>query len=228
MTSDIDPEELEARYIDDVSDCERARYRRFWIAEDRRDFLTAHVLLRRILSSRLGVAPRQLMFSADARGKKSLVGRTIGFSLSHTRGCVACVTGTSSQRLSIGIDVEPVRAGARLDRFVELFLSGSERLELERRTEGRTDWLFRLVERWTAKEATLKAIGCGITAVGGGCEMRDLIGVDEEEGRQRRTVLNERYQVRSWRREDYVISVAVDGLERLWLQSEPVQFQLTA
>lgn len=98
---------------------EAARAGRFLRAEDRRDYIVAHCLLREALSQyQPAYAPDAWRFETNSFGKPSistnhLLGSPMEFSLSHTRGFVACAVAP----VRIGIDVE------WLDREVEVKIS---------------------------------------------------------------------------------------------------------
>src|SRR2546425_1201449 len=75
---------------------ERARCARLALANDRRDFIAAHALLRHALSPHGPRGPREWVFIPDANGEPEL-GRGPGgrpqfaFNLSHSRGLVGVV-----------------------------------------------------------------------------------------------------------------------------------------
>jgi len=142
---------------------ESARASRFLRAEDRRDYSIAHSLLRDALSQyRPTYLPAAWQFEINPFGKPSIhksqrSGGTMEFSLSHTRGFVACAIAP----VRIGIDVE------RLDREIEVLdivtqhFSASEAAALHRLPSiEHRDRFFQL---WTLKEAFFKALGCGIS-----------------------------------------------------------------
>jgi 4'-phosphopantetheinyl transferase EntD len=104
-----------------LSDEERAQYHRFHVAHDARDYAAAHALLRHALSATGDHAPAQWRFDKTAAGKPLLIGNgadRASFSLSHTRGMVACAVTSGA---AIGLDVEcidrRVDAGAIAARF---------------------------------------------------------------------------------------------------------------
>jgi 4'-phosphopantetheinyl transferase len=139
---------------------ESARARRFRVAEDRRRFAAAHIMLRCVLSREISVAPREVRFTVGSRGKPALDGpRDVTaphFNLSHSEE-IAVVATASSQ---IGVDVESI--GRRTDphRLAERYFSDAERSWLATRSgAAHTEGFFRI---WTAKEAYLKAVGSGI------------------------------------------------------------------
>ena len=88
----------------------------------------------------------------------------IRFSLSHSESVAVIAVATG---VRVGVDVEFVRPRARLDALAARVLGPEEHagwLDLEPAAQLRG-----FLERWTAKEAYLKAIGAGITV-----PMRDI------------------------------------------------------
>lgn len=142
---------------------ERARREAFAFASDRDEFTAAHALLRRTLSRRCDVDPREWTFEAGPFGKPfapsaQTGARPIAFNLSHTRGLVACGVGEAAD---LGIDVEPVdRPRTDVEKLADRCFSP---LELEQLRACRDpDRRVRFTELWVLKEAYIKAIGAGL------------------------------------------------------------------
>lgn len=142
---------------------EAARAGRFLRAEDRRDYSIAHSLLREALSQcQPAYAPDVWRFETNSFGKPSisrshLLGSPMEFSLSHTRGFVACAVAP----VRIGIDVEWLDRKVEVKDIVEHHFNASEASSLNGLpAEERRDRFFQL---WTLKEAFFKALGCGIS-----------------------------------------------------------------
>jgi 4'-phosphopantetheinyl transferase len=134
---------------------EHARATRFLAEADRRDYIAAHVLLRRALSSvDPAYAPREWEFAAGERGRPELRDRRIRFNLSHTRGLVACVIAATD----CGIDVEPVELERDLPRRRVLTADESAALAALPVAEQP----LRYARLWTLKEAYAKARGLGL------------------------------------------------------------------
>jgi 4'-phosphopantetheinyl transferase len=137
--------------------------------EVRNRYVVAHGALRSILGSRLGIAPDAVTFDRRCRrcgdrahGKPVVVSdaspdERVEFSLSHSEsvGVVAVVTGTR-----IGVDVEVVRPRPRLDALAARVLDAEDHADWLALPDGAQ--LRAFLERWTAKEAYVKAIGAGI------------------------------------------------------------------
>ena len=138
---------------------ERARYMKFVMARDRRDYAAAHALLHESLSRYADVS--QIDWRISDRAKPTLAAKDasppLSFNISHTHGLVACAI---SDGRDVGVDVEA------LDRVVdegiaERFFSASEVADLRRC--GSHERAGRFFELWTLKEAYIKAIGEGLS-----------------------------------------------------------------
>ncbi len=145
-----------------LSPDERDRQQRFAFAEDRRDYVVAHVLLRTALATRTETAPDRLRFDATPHGKPFLLppsdgGPVPAFSITHARGVVACAVGGRGR---IGVDVESVEACARAVDVARRMFSDVEAASLDRLPDhARAAHVCAL---WTLKEAYSKAIGLGL------------------------------------------------------------------
>lgn len=161
-TECLDPEAL--ALADQVLSPEERRQRdRFRFPEDRRDYSAAHSLLRGSLSRRAASRhPSGWHFEKNAFGKPYLSGGTdeeiaMEFSLSHTRGFVACAIASAR----VGIDVERTRQNFDYQEIAQSNFSRREIEALEQLpAEARS---VRALELWTLKEAFLKAIGRGLS-----------------------------------------------------------------
>ncbi|HXI29365.1 MAG TPA: 4'-phosphopantetheinyl transferase superfamily protein [Vicinamibacterales bacterium] len=141
-----------------LSDDERARLERIRFADAARDYAAAHALLRRVLSRGRATSPRDWRFARTPTGKPFLVddaAPAMSFSLSHTRGLVACAVAPAA--VAVGVDVEPCDREIDVDRLAARFFAESEVAALRARAGGeRRDRFFDL---WTLKEAVAKALG---------------------------------------------------------------------
>jgi 4'-phosphopantetheinyl transferase len=161
-TRSIDEQALE--FADDVlSQDERARRDRLRFREDRRDFATAHSLLRRSLSKHLPDRhPADWRFDRNAFGKPYLSGGdtpapAIEFNLSHTTGIVACAISSAH----VGVDVERVRPNMDYEAIARSSYSREELRMLQALPVNAR--VARVIELWTLKEAFLKGIGKGLS-----------------------------------------------------------------
>nr|WP_282449533.1 4'-phosphopantetheinyl transferase superfamily protein [Roseibium sp. CAU 1639] len=103
--------------------------------------------------------PGAWRFEADATGKPQIRGRRgPDFSLTHTRGLVACAVATAGR---VGIDAETDGRSADVDLLLPEVCSPPERAALIALTGAARRSLF--LDFWTLKEAYLKAQGLGIS-----------------------------------------------------------------
>ncbi len=142
---------------------ERARRDRLRFAADRRDFAFAHDLLRRTLSRYADLSPADWRFFVDQYGKPSFENidpqvRKLSFSISHTRGCVACAITSDAP---LGIDIERVDQSQGVLEIAEQYFSKEETAWLRQHAEEAQGTRF--AELWTLKEAFVKAIGVGLS-----------------------------------------------------------------
>jgi len=159
LTASIAAETLE-RLEAVLSADERDRSQRFAFAHDRRDFVAAHVLLRRSLTLYGHLSPSEWRFEVTPRGKPRLAAEQsspLAFSLSHTQGLVTCAVAHGTQ---LGVDVELVsKSIAHRDVAAHCFS------EAENRRLGACppqEYARRFAEIWTLKEAYGKATGIGL------------------------------------------------------------------
>jgi len=142
-----------------LSEEERARSSRFRSWHDRRDFVIAHDLLRRSLSKCYGVSPEAWAFAAGALGQPIVRAPTChaSFSISHTRGLVACAI---ASEMTVGVDIERVDPTFPIDEVAERHFTSQEVAALRRLSGDARAVLF--CEFWTLKEAFGKALGVGL------------------------------------------------------------------
>jgi 4'-phosphopantetheinyl transferase len=138
---------------------------RFHFEADRRDFTIAHDLLRRGLSRRADVVPTEWRFATSDYGKPFIDSadpelKALSFSLSYTRGYVACAITESAQ---VGIDVESIDHSQTSQRVADKFFSEEEASWLRQCPDDQRNTHF--TELWTLKEALLKATGVGLSGL---------------------------------------------------------------
>jgi 4'-phosphopantetheinyl transferase len=160
-TATLGPDAIAAA-VATLSDEERAQHGRFHFAEDARDYAAAHALLRTVLSRDGARAPRDWQFGKTPAGKPFLrdadAGGGASFSLSHTRGMVACAV---TRDADVGIDVERIDRDVNADGIAMRFFAPAETAALGRvAPELRAHRFFDL---WTLKEALVKALGLGLS-----------------------------------------------------------------
>lgn len=163
---------------------ESARARRFISPVHRRRFIAARGMLRRVLGRYLDMAPEQIVFLIDPRGKPYIENAdapgSLHFNLSHSAGMA--LIGLAVER-KIGVDLEFIDEGRNPGKLAARFFSAKETEAVAAAPESERAGLF--FRYWTAKEAYLKAIGDGIRRFedirknidpGGGCCVIDGSG----------------------------------------------------
>lgn len=143
-----------------LSEAELDRFKKFHFDQDGKDFAFAHALLRKCLSELVPeTEPGSWQFATRMSGKPMVTTRPdLDFSLTHTRGLVACVVADTGL---VGIDAELDQRSLVVDPLLDDVCSPWERRELAGLTgRARTS---RFLDFWTLKEAFLKACGLGIS-----------------------------------------------------------------
>lgn len=130
-------------------------------------YVSSCVLLRMVLSARLGIPPREIELVRGEHGKPVLASSagygTLQFNLSH--GGDAWLCGVSSEK-PIGVDVETRHAIANPDRLAARVFSEAERAAITARASADDTQKYEAFLRgWTRKEAVLKAVGNGFSWV---------------------------------------------------------------
>lgn len=144
------------------SAAEHARAGRLVFADDRLRQLHSRGLLRLLLGASLGCPPGSLGFVSNAYGKPALAdaeaqAETLHFNLSHCRDMLLIGL---SRAAPVGVDVEHIRPLSDRDALIAHCFSHAEQAWLARQPPAsQLRDFFRL---WTAKEAVLKGLGCGL------------------------------------------------------------------
>jgi 4'-phosphopantetheinyl transferase len=139
-----------------VSEEERLRALRFRRHEDRVRSVGARAALRRLLGAHLMLPPSELRFVVNPYGKPQLdVESGIEFNVSHAGSFALIALSTSGMGGQVGVDIEQADRAADGQSLAEYVFS-----PFERRFAPQTGEYF--IQRWAAKEAVLKALGCGI------------------------------------------------------------------
>jgi 4'-phosphopantetheinyl transferase len=144
---------------------ERNRVARFRFARDRNLYVRAHVLLRQVLSRHADVAPEDWRFEQGVDGKPALCRyhhpalHDLHFNLSHCQGMAAMVVARGRE---VGIDVEHLDAMKDPDELAATILAPAEQTQWRRIGNDVLAQQRFLLERWTLKEAALKAHGSGL------------------------------------------------------------------
>lgn len=139
-----------------LSEDERNRAWRFHRHADRVRAVATRSALRQLLARRTGRRAGELRFAANAHGKPELdSGTGIEFNVSHA-GSHAMIAFSSGR--PIGVDIECHAGAAEVQELGAHVFTRRERLAALRPGTAIDDFMA----RWTAKEATLKALGQGI------------------------------------------------------------------
>ncbi|NET02385.1 MAG: 4'-phosphopantetheinyl transferase superfamily protein [Sphaerospermopsis sp. SIO1G1] len=144
-----------------LSTDEIARAKRFYFPEHQERFIIGRGSLRMILGKYLKIAPTDIEFNYNERGKPFLSsqfqGSGIFFNLSHSQDLG--LLGVSYQQL-IGVDLEYMRPMTDLENLAKRFFLNLE-YEVIKSLDAETQQqvFFRY---WTCKEAYLKATGDGL------------------------------------------------------------------
>lgn len=129
---------------------ERARAARFTVSGPRTEYLSAHILLRRVLARYLDCAPAEVDIVEGENGKPLLKDGSLWFNLSHSHGLAAVAV---TRHGPVGIDIEQIRDVPEQDGIAARYFP-----------PGEPGSFF---ERWTRLEALVKACGCGLGAAPG-------------------------------------------------------------
>jgi 4'-phosphopantetheinyl transferase len=172
----LDSTALLDRNVLDPAELDRAaRYAR---PRDGARFAASRACLRLILESYLDKDPADLRFAASPSGRPALAGDDLGkleFSLSRS-GDLALIAVSLTP---VGADIEIVRPRAGLaDVIASRFSAAEARCILAGCGGSPVRGFYR---HWTAKEAYLKATGCGLAGLRGtelACGRPDVIRVD--------------------------------------------------
>lgn len=189
----------DAAALAELSPDERRRHAGLRHAPDRELYAVAHSALRRHLAAYAGCLPGDLEIGARRGGKPFVAGPPaavpLRFSLSHADGLALLAFGVEHD---VGVDVERLRPVPEVEDVGRAVFTDGELAELRATPAPARCRAF--LERWTRKEAVVKALGDGLAAMSSFAVTR---GPGEEIGRLARPGGP---GPRSWR----VRSVAVD------------------
>lgn len=141
-----------------LSSDEQRRAARFKFPADRRRFIVARALLRRLLAAHTGTPPETLAFRYNRHGKPLLRGfRGLHFNLSHSGERAVYALCASAP---VGVDIEYFNRDTRIEAVARRFFAPAEFAVLEKITPIRRRRAF--FSLWTCKEAVVKANGKGL------------------------------------------------------------------
>ena len=140
-----------------IGPVQRARIERLARESDRHRAQASEVLMRRVLSSHMGISEGEIIVERDQFSKPFLPGADIFFNLSHSADRVVCAVDTAP----LGVDLERIRSIPEMKEIVKRYFSTEEQLTLDSCAEpDRLDCFFKL---WTLKESFVKATGKGLS-----------------------------------------------------------------
>lgn len=158
-------------YSEILSNCEQERARSFKFTEDRKAYITAHLLLRSALSLHFPISPKDWVFESSLSGKPEQVNfpGKVQFNISHTRGMVCCVLSLYDS----GIDVENMDSLRKINFSGSLFdireVFSSTFLPMR-------DKYLNAAICWTLQESSIKATGEGLDGIERKIFLSDLKG----------------------------------------------------
>jgi 4'-phosphopantetheinyl transferase len=142
---------------------EQARARRFISAQDRREFVVCHAMLRLMLSQIADRPPPEWRFSLGTHGKPSLAAKhslpDLQFNITHTRGVVAVGVAWGNP---VGVDAQIFGSCSDQLDLATRFFADTEAELVCRASESDRPRIFAQI--WTLKEAYIKATGVGLSA----------------------------------------------------------------
>jgi 4'-phosphopantetheinyl transferase len=154
---DADTAEL-TRVAQYLSGDERERVNRLVSGRHQHEFMTAHVVLRMVLSRYCGERPQELDIQKTSDGKPFLTHNdAIRFNLTHSHGRALIAIAKDRE---VGIDLEKIRPEVDIVSLANRFLSSQDQAfigggDSQRRHE-------RFLQVWVAREAVFKAEGKGM------------------------------------------------------------------
>jgi 4'-phosphopantetheinyl transferase len=158
----LNSDELQLQFFrETLSSDEIARAERFYFPEHRQRFMAGRGTLRAILGQYLDIAPKQVEFEYQPRGKPLLAAKFADkgllFNLSHSQDLALLWISYQHQ---IGVDLEYIRTMSDLEGLAKRFFSAREYEYLRLLSPAQQQQIF--FRYWTCKEAYLKATGDGL------------------------------------------------------------------
>jgi len=156
---DVRPEICDELY-GTLTDDERQRSARLRFERDRRRYIVARGALRDLLGRYVGARPSEVRFAYNAFGKPELgpaFGKRLRFNLAHSEDLALVAVALGAD---IGVDVEYVETQADFAEIAGCFFTRAEVDELNGVPKHLHNRAY--FDRWTKKEAYLKARGRGL------------------------------------------------------------------
>ena len=139
---------------------EQARAKRFVTPESRSRFVTMRLILRSLLSQKLGRDISGVSFHYTESGKPFLPNAQWHFNISHSesRGLIALST-----HGAVGIDLEAIHPLPELQALAKRYFSATEQTTLDEVSGAQETERFYQI--WTRKEALVKGLGLSFAEV---------------------------------------------------------------
>lgn len=197
--------------IEFLSEEEVLKANRFLIEKDRNAFIVCRALLRTYLSVFLKIKPPLIEFKYSINGKPFLRSSiNTHFNVSHSEGVF--VIGISLDG-PIGVDVESTFRKMNVDILKNVLLNARELQYLQQVNQKSLNEVF--IHFWTAKEAVLKALGCGLSIPPNQIDVPFPVskeGNDSENSNIQYKELNKNWKIRHFNLEGgFKIAVAIEG-----------------
>lgn len=167
-----------------LSPAEQEKALRYRFLDHRRRYAIAHAALRSILAGYASTDPMALKFVVGSRGKPALDGVPLQFNLTHSAQLALVAVGNTA----LGVDVEKFRHLERLRDIAQRQFSTAEFAAMQALDDG--ECLRAFYRCWTRKEAYVKALGLGLSAL-------DVFDVDIGE-RARFLALRDGQELSEW------------------------------
>jgi 4'-phosphopantetheinyl transferase len=143
-----------------LSPDEGERARRFYFDHLRRRYVIARAVLRLLLARYLETSPERIRFRYGKRGKPAVDAGDLQFNLSHSESMALLAV---TRKCEVGIDLEELRPVPDCLDLAERLFCREEAAEL--RSLPATDREKAFLVCWTRKEAYVKAVGDGLSAL---------------------------------------------------------------
>ena len=157
-----------------LSHGEKKRLACFKDEDARRLFIHCRGVLHFLLAAITAADPGQIAIRNGQQGKPELDGdqhqHTLPFNISHTQGlCLIAL----SRCCDVGVDVEKVQPLEDLERLAQAYMTAREFKDWQAVEADKRPAAF--YTSWCAKEALLKAVGCGLTIHPGQLSLQEAL-----------------------------------------------------
>ena len=144
-----------------LSPGERERAARFLLQRDALQFALSRAALRGILGRYVDRPPAEITFRTGPGGKPRIEGGgvAIQYNLTHSHQVALCAVGS----MELGVDIEWIRPAPMAAGVAAGIVTPDGPIFTEEIPSPELDWVF--FTTWTRTEASLKAIGEGLSAI---------------------------------------------------------------